>query len=113
MKIINGTSFGSITVNGRSYTHDVWLLASGELRRRDRNHEFILDEFLMLLEGGPEVVVVGTGQTGCVRIEEDVKEEAGRRGVELLWDKTPKALGLYNEAVKKGRRVAGAFHVTC
>ncbi|MEM2192350.1 MAG: MTH938/NDUFAF3 family protein [Candidatus Hadarchaeales archaeon] len=113
MRAINGTTFGSITVDGRTYNHDVWLLVTGELRKRDRNHEFTIDEFLMLLEGEPEVVVVGTGQAGCVRVEDEVREEAKRRKVELFCLETPEALKVYNRAVAAKRKVAGAFHVTC
>ncbi|MDI6884365.1 MAG: MTH938/NDUFAF3 family protein [Hadesarchaea archaeon] len=110
---IDGTSFGSITVDGKRYPHDVWVFADGSIRRRDRDHEFTLDEFDLLLDGKPEVVVVGTGQSGCVRIGEDAAREAGRRGVKIISDVTPNALKQYNEAVRAKRKVAGAFHTTC
>ncbi|MFQ6129892.1 MAG: MTH938/NDUFAF3 family protein [Candidatus Hadarchaeaceae archaeon] len=110
---IDSTSFGSITVGGKHYTHDVWIFADGSIRRRDRNHEFTLDELDLLLDGGPEIVIVGTGQSGCVEIDEDVVREAGRRGIKIISDVTPNALKQYNEAVKAKRKVAGAFHTTC
>jgi hypothetical protein len=49
---IDGTSFGSVTVDGERYSHDIWVFADGSIRRRDRDHEFTLDEFDILLEGG-------------------------------------------------------------
>jgi hypothetical protein len=110
---IEGTSFGSITVDGKTYHHDIWVFADGGLRRRDRNHEFTLDEFYELLRGEPEVLVVGTGQAGCVGIEKAVVREAERRGIEFVSAETPRAVSLFNEAVKSGRRVAAAFHTTC
>ena len=110
---IDGTSFGSITVDGKHYSHDVWIFADGSIRRRDRNHEFTLNELDLLLEGKPELVVVGTGQAGCVRIDEDAVREASRQGIKIVGEPTPGALKLYNEAVKTKRRVVGAFHVTC
>lgn len=110
---IDGTSFGRITVDGKHYTHDVWIFVDGSIRRRDRNHEFTLDELDLLLEGKPEVVVVGTGQSGCVRIDEDAVREASRRGIKIISDVTPNALKRYNEAIKAKRKVAGAFHTTC
>jgi hypothetical protein len=54
---IDGTSFGSITIDGKHYPYDIWIFADGSIRRRDRDHEFTLDEFDLLLEGNPEVVV--------------------------------------------------------
>lgn len=110
---IDGTSFGSITVDGKRCPHDVWIFADGSIRRRDRDHEFTLDELDLLLDGKPELVVVGTGQSGCVRIDDDATREASRRGVNVIGDITPRALKLYNEAADAKRRVAGAFHVTC
>ena len=113
LMLIERTSFGSITVNGKTFPHDIWLFANGEIKRRDRNHRFTLDEFFELLEGDPETVIVGTGQAGCVEVEESVLEEAKKRGIELVNLETPRAISAYNEAVKSGKRVAAAFHVTC
>ncbi len=110
---IDGTSFGSITVDGKHYPHDVWVFADGSIRRRDRDHEFTLDELDLLLKGKPEVVVVGTGQSGCVQIDEGAVREAGRRGIKIISEVTPNALKRYNEVAKAKHRVAGAFHTTC
>lgn len=110
---IDGTSFGSITVDGKHYPHDVWILADGSIRRRDRDHEFTLNELYFLLEGKPELVMVGTGQSGCVRVDKEAAELAVKQRVKIIDDITPDALKRYNEAVNAGRRVAGAFHVTC
>ncbi len=110
---IDGTSFGSITVNGKHYSHDVWILADGSIRRRDRDHEFTLNELYLLLEGKPELVIVGTGQSGCVQVDKEAAELALKQGVKIIDDITPDALKRYNEAINARRRVAGAFHVTC
>lgn len=110
---VERTSFGSITINGRIYTHDVWVLAEGEIKKRDRDHEFTIDELFELLEGKPEVIVIGTGQAGCVSVEDGVVEEAQKQGIELEIAETPEAITRYNLAVKTGKRVAAAFHVTC
>jgi len=110
---IDGTSFGSITADGKRYPHDIWIFADSSIRRRDRDHEFILDELDLLSEEKPEVVVVGTGQSDCVRIDEDAAREASKRGIKMISDITPNALKRYNEAANAGRKVAGAFHVTC
>lgn len=110
---IDGTSFGSITVDGKHYPHGVWILADGSIRRRDRDHEFTLNELYFLLEGKPESVIVGTGQSGCVRVDKKAAELAVKQGVKIIDDITLNALTRYNEAANAGRRVAGAFHVTC
>jgi hypothetical protein len=110
---IDGTSFGSITVDGEVYHHDIWIFADGSIKRRDRNHEFTLDELYGLLEGKPELIIVGTGQSGCVSVEEAVLAEAKKRGFEVVDEITPKAIRRYNDALRAGKKVAGAFHTTC
>jgi hypothetical protein len=46
-------------------------------------------------------------------VEEAALDEAKRRGFEVIREMTPKAIRRYNDAVKAGKKVAGAFHVTC
>lgn len=110
---VDETSFGSITVNGKRYPHDIWVFADGSIKRRDRDHEFVRAELELLLKGEPEVVVVGTGQSGCVEIDREATRIAAERGIEIIGDITPRALEKYNEAIKAGRKAAAAFHVTC
>lgn len=110
---IDGTSFGSITIDGKRYSHDVWVFTDGSIERRDRDHEFTLNELDLLLKGKPEVIIVGTGQYGCVRVDREAAELAVEQGVQVIDDITPNVIERYNEAVRARRRVAGAFHVTC
>ncbi len=110
---VDETSFGSITIDGKRYSHDVWILADGSIKHRDRNHEFTRAELELLLREKPELVVVGTGQSGCVEIDREAARVAAERKVEIISDITPRALEMYNQAVKAGRKVAAAFHLTC
>jgi hypothetical protein len=110
---IDGTSFGSITIDGKRYPHDVWVFTDGSIERRDRDHEFTLNELDLLLKGKPKIIVVGTGRYGCVRVDREAAELAVKHGVQVVDDITPNVIERYNEAVRAGRRVAGAFHVTC
>jgi len=34
-------------------------------------------------------------------------------GIEVLAESTTRAWALFNEQIEKGRKVAGAFHLTC
>ena len=109
--IINKTSFKSITIDSKTYDHDVWVFADGSIKERNRNHEFTIEEFQIITRDNPEILIIGTGQYGVVKIREEVFKAAKKRGIELVIDKTPVAIKRFNEI--KGKRIAGAFHTTC
>ena len=109
--IINSTSFRSITIDGKTYNHDVWIFVDKTIKRRDRNHEFTLEEFNIITKGNPEIVVIGTGQYGVVKITEEVIKAAKEKNIALIYDKTPNTIKKFNEL--KDKKIAAAFHTTC
>ena len=110
--MIDSTSFGSVTVDGKRYDHDIWIFLDGRIEKRNTNHLFSKDEFDRLAEGNPEVIVFGNGQSSVARVSEEAKAEAEKRGIELVAASTPEAIKLYNNLAKKKKAVA-AIHVTC
>ena len=59
---ISSTAFREITIDKKLYPHDVWIFPDGSIKRRDRNNHFVMEEFDILAETGPEVIIIGTGQ---------------------------------------------------
>ncbi len=116
---IDGTEFGSITIAGEEFAHDVVIRLDGEVKKRKKklskalygtSHIVSLAEAEHVYEAGAEQLIVGTGQSGNVTLS---PEAAGyfkqvRCVVELL--PTPQAMRVWNET--KGN-VIGLFHVTC
>lgn len=109
--IINSTSFGSITIDNKTYNHDIWIFADKTIQRRNRNHEFTLEEFNIIAKANPEIVIIGTGQYGVVKINEEVIKAAKEKNIELMCNKTPIAIKKFNEL--KDKRIAAALHTTC
>lgn len=109
--VINKTTFGYITIGTNTYDYDIWIFVDGSIKRRDRNHEFTLEEFDIITKDNPDIVIIGAGVYGVVKIGDDVKEKAREKGIELYIDLTPEAAKKYNELSE--RRIAAAFHVTC
>ena len=116
---IDGTEFGSITIEGKSYDHDVIIRASGEVKKRKKklskavygtSHLISIDEAKFIHEEGADRIIVGSGQYGTVRLSDQASEYFERKkcGVELL--PTPEAIHLWNRL--EGRAI-GLFHVTC
>lgn len=116
---ISETSFGSITVGGARYGHDVLIRLGGEVKKRKKklskaaggsSHVISLDEARHVYEKGAGRLLVGTGQEGCVELSKEAAEYFERKGcpVELL--PTPAAILRWNGA---SGAVIGLFHVIC
>ena len=66
-----------------------------------------------ILEKGAEIVILTRGQLGRLGISPKTEAFLLERGVDYHIEKTKKAVALYNELTRKGKRVGGVFHSTC
>jgi hypothetical protein len=110
---IDSTKFGEITINGKPYDSDMTVYWNGRLAFRSKEHVLELGEFMKILREGPEIVVIGTGQTGVVKVSPEVAQLAGNKHVKIYREITPKAVEMFNAFANHGRKVVGIFHVTC
>ena len=118
--MIEKYDFGVLRINGKEYHRDVIIYPEGvrggarvdaswwrkEGHRLDRAD---LDE---VVKAKPEVLVVGTGYDGCMRVPEETVEFLNKVGVELYAAPTREACRKYNE-LKDTRKVVAALHLTC
>jgi len=116
---IDGTEFGSITIDGRRIEHDVLIRLSGEVTKRKKklskvvygtSHIVSLGEAEYIYEKGAERLIVGTGQSGMVELSKEVRDYFAKRKLEVDLAPTPEAITRWNKA---SGRVIGLFHVTC
>ena len=72
---IEGTTFGTITIDGKTYEHDVIIRLSGEVVKRKKklskkyygtSHVLSMDEAKFIFERGYEQLILGSGQMGNV-----------------------------------------------
>ncbi len=112
---IEAYSFGEIIIDGRRYTSDVIIRPDGVLDGwwRKKGHKLHLEDLEKALEAQPEVLVIGTGYAGLMRVPREVREALEKRGLEVVIESTRKAWKTYNELAGQGRRVVAAFHLTC
>lgn len=108
-----GTSFGSVTAGNKKYNHDVHVDPDGNIAPREGDHKVSADEIRTVLKSNPEVIVIGTGQFGCVKLSEEAVRVAEASGVKVVRGRTPKAIKKFNELIDEGKRVAAIVHVTC
>jgi hypothetical protein len=111
--------FGSITVDGARYEHDIVIRLSGKVRRRRKklskdvhgtSHLISLEEIRDLHRPKAERLIIGTGHEDKTRLSREAEKFLAEQGCQVdLWP-TPKAIKRWNEAEGK---VLGLFHVTC
>jgi hypothetical protein len=87
---IERATFGTITIDGKTYEHDVIIRLSGEVARRKKNlskkyygtsHVLSKDEAKFVFENGCEQLILGSGQMGNVHLSpEGVFCEKGLHG---------------------------------
>jgi len=116
---IDKTEFGSITVSGELYEHDIVIRLNGKVKKRKKklskekygtSHKVSLEEAEHIFEKGAEQVIIGTGQNGYVELSEEGDEFFRKNKCHIKLFPTPQAIKEWNET--KGA-VIGMFHITC
>ena len=115
---VDAYEFGRISIDGVPYEHDV-VIEDGEVRKRKkgpskgRKAELGHTPLTVAekIPWGGERLWIGTGAYGRLPVLEDVKDEARRRGVELVIRPTPELVKLINQGLPG--RTNLILHVTC
>lgn len=115
---VDSFEFGRITIDGVSYDHDV-VIEQGTIRKRRKGPSRPRkDEFghtpLTAAEKIPwraRRLWIGTGAHGGLPVTGELREEARRRGVEVLDKPTPELVRLINRGLPAETNVI--LHVTC
>ena len=107
-------AFGGIQVDGEHHREDLIVLPDRVVRPwwRKRGHRLQLVDMETILEAAPEVLVVGQGYFGRMKVDSSVVVEMKRRGIELRVEWTPTGVETY-QRLRERRRVVAALHLTC
>jgi hypothetical protein len=113
---IDKYAFGSIRIDGRDYSRDVIMIGE-DVRspwwREAGGHVYAAADLKDLLAAAPEVVVLGTGYFGRVKVLDATLEAFAEAGSDIVVERTGGAVEAYNRCVADGRDVAAALHLTC
>lgn len=112
--MIESCVFGRMIIEGQTYTSDLIIFPDriNHSWWRKSGHRLCLEDIKEVLKEEPEVIIIGTGFTGLMKVEEDVKRHAQAKGILLIIEKTKNAVQKFNELSSK-KKTAGAFHLTC
>jgi hypothetical protein len=116
---INKTKFGSITIAGEIYEHDVIIRLNGMVEKRKKqlskeifgtSHIISLAEAAHIYEDGARWIIIGAGQSGMVKLSDEADEFFRQKGCQVTLLPTPDAIRCWNETNEAS---IGLFHVTC
>lgn len=120
--MIEEYKFGSITIDGKTYNYDVEVRWSGEVLKwwRKESHIIDVDDLKRAIDQNPEVIIIGTGESGVAKVAEKARGEIRAKGIELIIDITAEAIKTFNVILEESkeeegeeRKVIGLFHLTC
>ena len=114
---IDSYSFGRIIVDGKNYTNDIKII-NGRLVPnwwRKEGHFLQLEDIEDILSAKPEVLVIGTGSAGVMKVDSRLLHELEKRGIKAYILKSAEAVRLFNDLSKKlgSGKVSLAIHLTC
>jgi len=113
-RVIESYGFGRIVIDGQTYTSDVIVFPDRVQANwwREQGHSLSIKDLAPVFAYGPEILVIGTGHNGMMRVPEATTREIESRNISVRCFKTGEAVVSFN-ALSGSAKVAGAFHLTC
>lgn len=107
--------FGEIVINGKRYLRDL-IIFPDKIKEnwwRKEGHLLCIDDLKEVIEYKPEILIIGTGYSGIMKVPEDVIKELEKNNIKVIVKNTKEAVNLFNEYIEKNKRVVCALHLTC
>jgi len=114
--------FGMVKFRDKKYRYDVIVHLDESIEKRNKDpskrkygtsHKLSAEEVRGLLAEDPDVLVVGCGQYGVLKVGEDAIKLLSTKKVELVDLPTQQAIDEFNRLKNQGRKVTAIVHVTC
>ena len=111
---IDSYRFGHLVVDGQAYSKDVIILLGKIIANwwRKQGHALLPEDLEEVLAARPDLLVVGQGAQGRMRITEEARQSLEQAGIDLIAEPTERACETYNAQCEK-KVVAAALHLTC
>ncbi|MEN3190684.1 MAG: MTH938/NDUFAF3 family protein [Atribacterota bacterium] len=112
--MIESYSFGQIIIDGKKYNSDL-IIYKNDINSnwwRKEGHNLYIEDVQDIINKKPEVIIVGTGYYGLMKVSTELIKYLESKGIELIIKKTKDACDEYNK-LYKDKKVVAAFHLTC
>lgn len=104
-----------MTIDGKVYERDLIIFPDNIKPNwwRKESHSLTIEDLDEVINYKPEVLIIGKGASGCMKIPSSTKKALKENRIELIDRDTDEACQIFNKLIKNGKKVAGAFHLTC
>jgi hypothetical protein len=111
---IDSYQFGRIVIDGQSHRRDVIILSDRVVKGwwRREGHVLHADDLESVIQTAPEILVVGQGAYGRMRVTSETRRALEVAGIELIALPTEEACQTFNR-MRGDRTIAAALHLTC
>src|SRR2546428_1599703 len=98
---VERTEFGSITIAGKTYRHDVIIRLDGAVEKRKKklskqvhntSHIISLEEAKHVYQEGAQKLIIGSGQNGMVQLSDEAAQFFKQKGCTVELAPTPAAM---------------------
>ena len=116
---IEGREFGNITIDGKTYDHDVIIGLSGKVRKRQKklskkqygiSHIISKVEAKSVFKKGCDLIIIGAGHEGNVHLSPEARNYFENKRCGVILQPTPEAIRSFNHS--KANKI-GLMHVAC
>jgi hypothetical protein len=113
--IVDNYEFGRIRVEEKTYTSDLIIFPDrvNSSWWRQEGHRLDPEDLSEVLREPPEILVIGTGYSGCMTVPEATVEALRSRGMEVRASRTADAVKDFNRLQREHVLVVAALHLTC
>lgn len=113
--MIDSYEFGRIVVDGTEYTTDLIIFPDHVKDNwwRKEGHSLSREDIGSILSFKPEVLIVGIGASGVMKVPAETRAFVAQEGIQLIEQKTQQACKTYNDLLASSKKVVVALHLTC
>jgi hypothetical protein len=107
-------SFGRITIDGNTYISDVIIYPDkvDPSWWRKEGHSLHIVDLKDVINLKPEVLIIGTGQSGMLIVPEETLSYLKGHNIEVYVARTGKAVELFNK-IRDDKKTFAVLHLTC
>lgn len=111
---IHEYTFGRIIIDGKAYASDIIIFPNrvNPSWWRKEGHLLQVEDLQEVMAESPDVIVVGTGFMGMMKIHREVENSTKMKGIELKVERTKGAVEYFNSNFGR-RKLVACLHLTC
>lgn len=112
--MIEAYQFGEIRISGKNYHNDLIVYPDHIDSKwwRKQGHALNIDDIRDVIDAKPDVIIVGTGQPGMMRVSEETLAKIKDLNIEIMVMPTEQACKEFNRIASEKRAIA-CLHLTC